>query len=71
MPKREAPESAIVRYFTETPIEVAQAVFGIVKGVMKSRGPQPMGLTKPRAKKKVNSGGVNKQTEFPGEVAEG
>jgi hypothetical protein len=74
--KRESIESKVVQYFNEAPINVAQTVFGIVKGIMKSRSEQSLstgsaGLGSPapkarkaRAKKLKSASGS--QTSFPG-----
>jgi hypothetical protein len=70
--KRESIESKVVQYFNEAPINVAQTVFGIVKGIMKSRSEDnqslPVGTAgktrKARVKKLKSASGS--QTSFPG-----
>ena len=72
MAKRESIESKVVQYFNEAPINVAQTVFGIVKGVMKSRSEDNQllpagtaGKTRKARVKKVKSPSGS-QTSFPG-----
>lgn len=58
MPKsKEAESSRVIRYFSEAHLEAAQAVLGIVQGIMKERRgfetkpPKPFKALVPRAKK--------------------
>jgi hypothetical protein len=84
MSKRESIESKIVQYFNEAPFNVAQTVFGIIKGAMKSRAAEndPLaqiqtmmgGKVRKARAKKVKSNPPNqesKSTSFPGEIGSG
>jgi hypothetical protein len=79
MPKRDSAEAKVVQYFSTAPYGIAETVFGICKGVMKSRAGDQLpsgtaGSTQPkprktRTKKIKGTGataGAGTSTSFPG-----
>lgn len=70
MPKRRSPESTVVKFFYESPLDVAESILTIVKDVVAGRRP-PAAKKRGKRQPKATADSSSEQTKPPTNAAGG
>lgn len=64
MAKRKSPESVVVKFFYEAPLDVAESLLAVVKGVVADRKP-PATRKRGRRQQRAAAGDSGSRSELP------